>query len=143
MSYLGKAQIDAAGVNHDISLPYGLTADEIVEAAQSVHEYLNTMNTAAVAAGYPRLEETLLGNTFAGMLSKLIVVAVGNSSASMARNVQVGGHPDLIPVGVYEGDSVLRGEHGVEVKTVQAARRIARTQCRRLLDHRFPTRYRR
>ena len=71
-------------------------------------------------------EEMLLGNTFAGMLSELIVVGVSKSSATLARNMQIGGHPDLIPVGAYAGDSVLRGEDGIEVKASRAVEWVAR-----------------
>lgn len=79
------------------------------------------MNSHSVSIGFDRFEETLLGNTFAGMLSELIVRAVSDESATLVRNIRIGGHPDLIPIGLYEGDTVLRGDDGIEVKASRQA----------------------
>lgn len=116
MRYLELAQIDPKGVRRDVELPYGLTAEEVTAGADLVHQYLHRMNTAAIKYGYPRIEETLLGNTFAGMLSELIVVSVGNASTTLTRNLKTGGHPDLILANRYPGDAVLHADEGVEVK---------------------------
>ena len=117
MRYLELARIDPAGIRRGVSLPYGLEPEEVTAGADLVHQYLYRMNNSAVEHGFPRFEETLLGNTFAGMLSELIVVSVGSASATLTRNMKTGGHPDLILAAAHDGDSVLRAEDGVEIKT--------------------------
>ena len=114
--YIQRARLSRDGVRSGVALPYRITTDEVIAAAEQVHEYLHVMNAHSIEMGFDRFEETLLGNTFAGMLSELIVRAVANESSAVARNVKVGGHPDLIPIELYAGDSVLRGDDGVEVK---------------------------
>ena len=114
--YVQRAELFEAGARSEATLPYGLTVQEVMRACEQVHGYLFEMNGHSVSMGFDRFEETLLGNTFAGMLSELIVRAVSTESATLARNVRIGGHPDLIPIGLHAGDSVLRGDSGVEVK---------------------------
>lgn len=64
----------------------------------------------------------MLGNSFSGLMSELIVKALPKYSRTLARNAKVGGHPDLIPVGEYSGNSVLSGDEGIEVKaSIQAS----------------------
>jgi len=99
-----------------VKLPYGLTIKAIKAAMEDVYETLYTINNGLVAKGLERLEETLLGNSFSGLLSELAVKGLARHSKTLARNIKVGGHPDLIPKRKYPNDSVLRGE-GIEVKT--------------------------
>lgn len=58
----------------------------------------------------------MLGNTYSGFLSELVVKALARHCPSLERNTLVGGHPDLIPQGIYDQNAVLRGDEGIEVK---------------------------
>lgn len=62
------------------------------------------------------IEELMLGNAFSGFLGEILVKQIAKRSKTLARNVKVGGHPDLISRGKYPDDSVLRGDEGIEVK---------------------------
>ena len=84
---------------------------------EAVHSFLHDVNRFLVGRGYDRLEEILLGNSFAGLLSEILVRELARHSAALERNVRIGGHPDLLPVGMYAGNSVLRGTEGIEVKS--------------------------
>ena len=104
------------GFDSAIRLPYGLTLGEVRAAMEDVYDLLNALNRAAVSKGMERLEELMLGNTFSGFISELMVKSISNHSESLTRNVKIGGHPDLIPVNAYSEDAVLRGDRGIEVK---------------------------
>lgn len=98
-------------------LPYGLVVDQVAEAMRRVYDLLHTVNTALVERGYGRLEDILLGNTFAGILSELVVQSLALSTPDLTANTLVGGFPDLLPTGMYPDNAVLQGREGIEVKS--------------------------
>lgn len=113
---LQKPQINLDWINYQATLPYGLTVDEVIAAVQAAYNFFYEVNGFLVERGYSRLEELLLGNAFAGLLSEVMVKEIDRASGALVRNTKVGGYPDLLPVGRYEEPAVLRGEHGIEVK---------------------------
>jgi len=117
--YIRRQEIAEAGVRRGKLLPYGLTAENIRDAMDNILEYLHQINRFSTEHGFDRLEELMLGNTFSGFLSELVVKATARHCPSLVRNAHVGGHPDLLPVGRYAGDDVLRGDEGIEVKVSQ------------------------
>ena len=114
--FVQKPTIDNGDFRTNMALPHGLTVETVRAAMEDVYEILYTINTSLVAKGLDRLEETLLGNSFSGLLSELVVKGLARHSDALVRNLKIGGHPDLIPKDTYPGDSVQQGE-GVEVKT--------------------------
>jgi hypothetical protein len=104
------------GFNPDAKLPSGLTIAGVGTALDGLYDYLHDVNTFLVSRGYDRLEETFLGNAFSGFISELMVRNLSSASEILTRNTRVGGHPDLVPRGVYPEDAVLHGERGVELK---------------------------
>lgn len=50
------------------------------------------------------------------MISELFVAGVSKRSATVIANKYHNGRPDLLPRGMYAGDSCLRGADGIEVK---------------------------
>lgn len=118
--YLDRPQADAADADPNLALPYGLSAAGIVASINDLYAYLHALNAASIEHGYDRLEDIMLPAGFSGLLSELFVRAVakqhGHSQPGIARNQRPGGRPDLVPRAVYPGDSVHRGEEGVEVK---------------------------
>ncbi len=83
---------------------------------EDVYDFLYNVNNFLVTRGYERLEETLSGATFSGLMSELVVESLGKHSATMEKNAYHNGRPDLIPRGLYGPAGVLRGADGVEVK---------------------------
>lgn len=102
--------------NSNAELPYGLTIEEVKTTINAAYDFLHEINIFLIERGYSRLEDFLLGNTFAGVLSEILVKNLSNCSVAMVRNNRVGGYPDLIPCGVYPDDSILQGTEGIEIK---------------------------
>jgi hypothetical protein len=113
--YLDKPEARTEYIRPDALLPYGLTPEEICTALDRVYDMLHIINSALVGKGFDRLEDMLLGNTFAGILSELIVKSVALSSEAVVANEQVGGFPDLLPAETEE-IAVLQGVEGIEIK---------------------------
>jgi len=117
LRYIEKPELNKDYVNPAATLPYGLTVAEVERAVEAVYGFLHDVNRFLVGRGYDRLEEILLGNSFAGLLSEMLVRELARHSAALERNVRIGGYPDLLPVGMYADKSVLRGTEGIEVKS--------------------------
>lgn len=114
--WLSKPEVDDSCFNSKADLPYGLTVDEVVTTIQKIHEFLYKINNFLVTEGYTRFEDILLLNTFAGLLSEVIVKSLSDTSKTLTSNTKIGGYPDLISIGKYLDDSVQKGE-GIEIKT--------------------------
>lgn len=118
---LKKATLVEEFLNRDAELPYGLTVREVQWAMNETYGLLYDLNGFLVRQGHERLEDMLLGNSFSGVVSEVIVRALVKHSKTLTRNLQVGGHPDLILRGRHESDRVLRAPDGIEVKVSRQA----------------------
>lgn len=114
--FLRRPTLNPDGFRHTAVLPYGMTIDEVRRAMDEVYDFLHFVNNALVSNGLDRLEDTILGNSFSGIVSELCVRGISRHSHVLIRNRKIGGHPDLIPRGRYPNDAVLKASEGVEVK---------------------------
>jgi hypothetical protein len=101
----------------DCELPYGLEVNEIRAAVDDIYNFFQRINTVTIDEDLGYFEHLVLGNTLSGMISEFVVKRIAEHSQTLEANVRVGGHPDLVPVGMYPGASILRGEEGVEIKS--------------------------
>lgn len=115
--YVQRARLEEQHLNQNAKLPYNLTVKQVASAVNATYEFLYDLNSFLVGRGYSRLEEIMLGNSFAGLLSEVMVKNLAETSPALVRNEKIGGHPDLLPVGVYEENEVLHGEEGIEIKS--------------------------
>jgi hypothetical protein len=105
--------------NPNIELPYQLRFDDFSLAMQDVYDFFFDVNTLFHDRGLPRLEEVLRPANMSGTMSDMMTASMARHSRSLCQNNYHNGHPDLIVRGRYELDSVLSGEHGVEIKTTR------------------------
>lgn len=85
-------------------------------AVDDLYDILYVLNLALIRKRHSVIEELMLGNAFSGFMGEIMVKQLSVRSSELVRNARIGGHPDLIPNARYEGDSVLRGSEGVEIK---------------------------
>ena len=114
--FVRRPVLDPKGFYPEVVLPYGMTVDEVRGAMEDVYNFLHCVNTALVSNGLDSLEDTILGNSFSGIVSELCVLGIDRHSNVFVRNRKIGGHPDLILAGMYWGNSVLKSSEGIEVK---------------------------
>lgn len=110
-------RFDPMYVNRSVSLPYGLTVEEVEEAVAETYRLFHGLNDFLLGAGFRPLEDLLLGNSLSGIISEFLVKNIARASGSLEANLKVGGHPDLLPAGHYSSNLVLKGEEGLEVKS--------------------------
>lgn len=105
-------------INNKVKLPYELTTEQINASVSQLYKFIYGLNTYLKEAGFNSIDEILLGNTISGIASELLIKAISKNSKTLIENKRIGGHPDLIPIQKYKGDSVLRGR-GLEVKVTK------------------------
>lgn len=111
-----KVLVDPDGLNRQLAMPYDMTSEEVALAIQQVYNILHSIDAALKAGDADRLEEFMHPANFSFLLSELVVGGLARYCKGLAKNNYHNGHPDLLPVGVYPGDAVLRADEGVEVK---------------------------
>ena len=126
MRYLERPNASAEDVDSTVDLPYGVRALALVEAVNDVYAYLHALNRASVDSGYGRFEGLIQPPAnFSGFLSNVFVQAVasraGSANPGLAVNRYHNGRPDLVPRALYEGDAVLQGTEGIEVKASRSS----------------------
>lgn len=110
-------RVNAGFVNVDADLPYGLTVEEVMLAVGDIYTFFDDVNGFLVSKGYGVIESIILGNSYSGIVSEVAVRSLSERSETLSRNMQIGGHPALIPTGTHSDDKVLKGTEGVEVKS--------------------------
>lgn len=117
--YLRRPNLDPAHINPRAQLPYQLTVDQVMRTLERTYDFLHDLNVFLTLPGneYGRLEDLLLGNSFAGVLSEVLVRTLARTVPSLAANRKVGGFPDVLPIELFGAHPAeLHAEHGIEVK---------------------------
>lgn len=120
-SAISRIRVRSGDFNANVVLPYGLTTDAVKATLNESHDFVYHINRMLFRKIGLRLEDILMPATFSGMLSGFIVRQLSHHSSTMTRNLYHNGHPDLVPVNRYPGNSVQYGHEGVEVKTSRYA----------------------
>ncbi|MGI8945306.1 MAG: hypothetical protein ACR2GL_03585 [Thermoleophilaceae bacterium] len=111
-----RAQVKREGFDPNLELPYALKPEVFSIAMDDIYEMLATANEALIERGLLRLEESVRGAIYSGLLSDLMAEAIANHAGGLTKNEYPNGHPDLLPVGRYPDDSAQTAEEGLEVK---------------------------
>ena len=111
-----QTKLDPRYVNRSARLPYGLTVAEVETAVAETYRLFHGLNGFLENSGFRPLEELLLGNSLSGIISEFLVKNISRASAALDANMKVGGHPDLLPIGHYSSNLVLKGDEGIEVR---------------------------
>lgn len=105
--------------NSEATLPYELRLEDFRVAMQDVYDFFFDVNTGLVTKGLDRLDDMLRPAIMSGLLSDMLTASLAKHSRTLVPNAYFNGHPDLVVRGVYAGNKVLAGEHGIEIKTTR------------------------
>lgn len=97
-------------------LPYGLTVDHVHSAMSEYLDFLGFVNQSLHTREIPRLESFLMAANFSSMVGEFMTANIPKYCKGLAKNKYHNGHPDMVPRGVFDGDSVQYAEEGIEVK---------------------------
>ncbi|HJT19026.1 MAG TPA: hypothetical protein VJ746_01070 [Nitrospira sp.] len=105
--------------NPEAALPFELRLKDFEMAMQDVYDFFYDINNGLVKKGLLRLDDMLRPAIMSGLLSDMLTASMGKHSRTLTINLYHNGHPDLVVNGIYPGNKVKAGEHGVEVKTTR------------------------
>jgi len=83
---------------------------------QGFLDFLGFINQQLHRKQLPRLEAFLMPANFSSMVGEFMTIAIPKFCPTIVKNCYHNGHPDLLPRGMYAGDSVLHAGEGIEVK---------------------------
>lgn len=102
--------------NHNIRLPYGITAEAIFNSMCSFLDDLVLDNTFRVRHGLSRLELFLTSSGFSTVVSEEIKNKLPIYCPTLVANGYANGRPDILIKSMYEDDSTMDGTEGLEHK---------------------------
>jgi hypothetical protein len=110
------APLDPNGLNPDAELPHGLTIQHVALAMNDYLDFLGFINKALGAKRIQRLESFLMPANFSSIVGEFMTATIPKHCKGLVKNSYHNGHPDLVPAGVYQKDSCLHGDQGIEVR---------------------------
>lgn len=103
-------------LNPNVVLPYGLTGVHVFKAMLDFVEFLQLINQSVHKKEMPRLESFIMQANFSSIVGEFMSSIIPKYCKSVVKNRYHNGHPDLIPSGLFENDSVQHDHRGIEVK---------------------------
>jgi hypothetical protein len=108
--------VDLKDFNREAVLPYGITPEHVYLAMQEFLKFIRVANVQLNREKIERLEAMLAPANFSGMVGDFMAVTIPRFSPGIVRNMYHNGHPDMLPAGRFEDNSVQYGDEGVEIK---------------------------
>jgi hypothetical protein len=102
--------------NKKAVLPYGLTTRHIAAAMNDFLDFLRVVNTRLYDERIQRLESFMMPANFSTLVSEFMSTRIPGQCDSLAKNLYHNGHPDIIPRGMFPGNSVQHATEGIEIK---------------------------
>jgi hypothetical protein len=102
--------------NPDPNLPYRLEVEHVGQAMKDFNQWLRTINKSLVTDDLERLEDIAMPANMSSIVGEFMHTQIPKYCSDLAQNTYHNGHPDMIPAGMYEDNSVQYGDHGIEVK---------------------------
>jgi hypothetical protein len=110
------ASLDPNGFNLKAELPYGLATIHIKQAMKDYLDFLGFINQALLVKRIQRLESFLMPANFSSIVGEFMTATIPKHCESMVKNNYHNGHPDLLPIGIYQNNACLHGDKGIEIK---------------------------
>ena len=108
--------LNTKGFNKKAKIPYGLTVDHIRSTMQDFIDFISFINIQLNSRKIPRLESFLMPANFSSIVGEFASATIPKYCRTIVKNNYHNGHPDMVPCGVYQGDSILHGAKGIEIK---------------------------
>ena len=102
--------------NESAIIPYGCTIDHIYQAMNEFLGFLGFINSQLNTKGIQRFETMLMPANFSSMVGEFLISTIPKYCPTLVKNQYHNGHPDLLPKGIFAGDTVQHGPEGIEIK---------------------------
>jgi hypothetical protein len=105
-----------SGFNSGCKLPFGLTTAGIKSAMDGFCDFLSHINSRMAENKMPRFESVVMQANFSSIVGEFCKAGIPRACPTLVANKYHNGHPDLVPQGMFPGDSVKHAAQGIEVK---------------------------
>jgi hypothetical protein len=85
-------------------------------------DFLRAVNTRLYDERIQRLESFMMPANFSTLVSEFMSTRIPGQCESLAKNLYHNGHPDIIPRGMFPGNSVQHANEGIEIKASRYGR---------------------
>jgi hypothetical protein len=102
--------------NDHAQIPYGCTVDHVYRAMKEFVDFLGFINQQLLTKDLSRMESMMMPANFSSLVGEFISAAIPKYCQGLVKNQYHNGHPDLIPAGAYERNSVQYCDQGIEIK---------------------------
>lgn len=104
------------GFNPGCVILYGCTVEHVRRTMQEFQGFLGFINGQLNSKNILRFEAMLSPANFSSMVGEFAVSTLPKHCPALVKNGYHNGHPDLLPAGMFAGDSLHHGTEGIEVK---------------------------
>ena len=108
--------VDHTKFNLNCEIPYGLTVEHVCHAMDEFIEFLGFLNEQLIAKSLPRLESFLMPANFSSIVGEFMNTSIPKHCPTIVKNQYHNGHPDLIPINIFQENSVQYANDGIEIK---------------------------
>jgi hypothetical protein len=108
--------IKSSNFNKSSVLPYGLSIKHIESAMKDFCEFINFVNTELYQKSMPTFESMMMQANFSSTVGEFMNSTIPKYCSTLAKNRYHNGHPDLVPNGRFENNSIQHSHEGIEIK---------------------------
>lgn len=109
-------RVEKKHFNGKARIPYGVSVAHVESAMNDFVEFLGFINTQLGTRTLPRFENFLMPANFSSMVGEFVAAALPKHCPTIARNKFHNGHPDMVPKGKFNDDTIQYGHEGIEIK---------------------------
>lgn len=102
--------------NPNANIPYGLTVEHIHASMNEFIDFVGFIGQQLRTRSIPRLESMLMPANFSSIVGEFMTSTIPKHCSTIAKNQFHNGHPDMVPAGLFPGDSIQHDQRGIEVK---------------------------
>lgn len=115
-TYPNPHKVDREHFNKNAIIPHGCTIEHIEKAMTDFVDFLTFIDKQLASKNMERLEDFVMPANFSSIVGEFMSASIPRYCLSIKKNKYHNGHPDLVPTDYYDGDSILHGEVGIEIK---------------------------
>jgi hypothetical protein len=109
-------QVDLKDFNAKAQIPWGVKITHIRDAMNEFVDFIGFMNQQLHGRNIRRLETMLMPANFSSIVGEFMSAAIPKHCPTISKNNFHNGHPDMVPTGMFPGNSVQHASQGIEIK---------------------------
>lgn len=102
--------------NPNCKIPFGVRPEHLHATMNEFVDFIGFLGQQLHGRQLVRLESMLMPANFSSMVGEFISATLPKHCPTVVKNNYHNGHPDLVPKGMFKGDTIQHADQGIEVK---------------------------